>query len=74
MRQVLKANQVRLDAPLQLSLDPGAAPAATRRTPSAATTARARIVETHPDHALVELTCSCGQITYLRCDYEPTQT
>jgi hypothetical protein len=75
MRQVLKANQVQYDAPLQLSLDPSATPAAaTRRPPAPSTPARARVVESHPEYALVEVTCSCGKTTYIRCDYAPTKT
>jgi hypothetical protein len=77
MRQVLKASQVQFDTPLQLSLDRGAAPTATAQRPPSAPTpipARARVVESHPEYALVEVTCSCGQTTYIRCDYEPTKT
>jgi len=67
---VLKANEVRSAGPMQLSLDPGAAlPAGA--APVASAPARVRIAENHPEYALVEVTCSCGKITYIRCDYAP---
>lgn len=71
MRHVLKASEVQLAGPLQLSLDPGATPQADG-SPAAAP-ARIRIAENHPEYALVEVTCSCGKTSYVRCDYAPAQ-
>lgn len=28
-----------------------------------------RIVENHPEYAIIELTCGCGAKTSVRCDY-----
>ena len=70
MRHVLKANKVQLAEPVQLCLDVGATPK-TAAAPRAATPARIRIAENHPEYALVEVTCSCGQTTTVRCDYAP---
>ena len=77
MRQILKASEVQFEAPVQLGLVPGAtsAPAPPQPAPAAGPMqARARIAETNAEYALIELTCACGQTTYLRCDYEPAQT
>jgi hypothetical protein len=35
---------------------------------------QARIVENHPKFADIEITCSCGTKTYVRCEYIDTQT
>jgi len=72
MRHVLKTSEVQFEGPLQLSLDPVAAPVPSGPQ-AAAPQARIRIAENHPEYALVEVTCSCGQTTYVRCDYEPAQ-
>jgi hypothetical protein len=36
---------------------------------SAAGEPTVRIVESHPEFAIIELTCSCGTRTHLRCEY-----
>lgn len=76
MRQVLKANEVQFEAPMQLDLDPGPKSSARGPQPACAAPsmpAQARIAESHAEYALVEVTCSCGQTTYVRCEYEPAQ-
>ncbi len=70
MGHLLKANKVQFADPLRLSLDPAASP----ETAGPALTsepAHIRIAETHPEYALVEVTCSCGKTTLVRCDYAP---
>lgn len=71
MRHVLKANEVKRAGPLQLSLDPGTTPQA-GGSPVPSAPARIRIAENHPEYALLEVTCSCGKTTLVRCDYAPT--
>jgi hypothetical protein len=68
MPHVLKANSVQLADPLQLSLSPEAAPKA-KPSCSASQPAQIRIAENHPEYAVLEVTCSCGQTTYVRCEY-----
>jgi len=70
MPNVLKANEVRSAGPMQLPLQPGPAQPA-GAAPVASGPACVRIAENHPEYALVEVTCSCGKITYIRCDYAP---
>ncbi|UCD50016.1 MAG: hypothetical protein JSW27_21105 [Phycisphaerales bacterium] len=70
MRYVLKASEVKLAGPLQLCLDPDPAPQAAASSVASAP-ATIRIAETHPEYALMEVTCSCGKITYVRCEYAP---
>jgi hypothetical protein len=68
MGHVLKANQVRIDEPLRLSISDAAAPG-----PGGPRQAhgqpRVRLAETNPDFAVIEIACSCGAVTYVRCDY-----
>jgi hypothetical protein len=72
MGQVLKANQVRFDEPLRLSIDSAAGPARDGSRPSHGQP-RVRVAETNPDFAVIEVTCSCGAVTYVRCDYVPAK-
>lgn len=58
---ILKKNQVRLSTAGRA--EGHAAPA----SPTAA--AEVRIVEQHPDYALVEVRCACGRCTYVQCRY-----
>lgn len=32
-----------------------------------------RILENHPDYAVIEVTCSCGNKTCLRCEYNAAE-
>jgi RNA:NAD 2'-phosphotransferase (TPT1/KptA family) len=68
MGHVLKANQVRLDEPVRLTIDAAAAPdqGVSRQCRGQP---RVRIVETNPDSAVIEVTCSCGKVAHVRCDY-----
>lgn len=72
MKHVLKASEVQSAGPLQLGLTADAAPQ-TGGSSGATAPARIRIAESHPDYALVEVTCSCGKTTYVRCEYAPAQ-
>jgi hypothetical protein len=67
LRHVLKSSEVRFEGVFQLGLKPSVSPSDKRCGGSAA--ARIRIAENHPDYAVVEVVCSCGKTTYVRCDY-----
>lgn len=71
-RHVLKADEVSLDGPLQLSLDP-AATAACAAPRASSTCAGARIAQSHPEYVVIEVTCGCGRTTQIRCDYAQTK-
>jgi len=67
-RRILKAAQVVLSDPLRLSIDsvpagPCAGPHATSGVPTV------RLVQNHPEYAIIEITCPCGRSTQVRCDY-----
>ena len=74
MGHILKADRVQLADALQLSLDPAASPVTAdpmRACQPSSEPAHIRIAENHPEYALVEVTCSCGKTTLVRCDYAP---
>jgi hypothetical protein len=57
---ILKKNQVRSAG--VCPLDAAATP-----PPAAAVKSDARLVEQHPDHAVLEVRCACGRITHVHC-------
>lgn len=67
-RHVLKNSEVQFAGSYQLDMNmsPASKPAASASTSKAA---NARIVKTNPEFALVEVTCSCGHTTLVRCEY-----
>jgi len=66
----VKANRVRVDKPLRLGIDaagtPGHAGSCASDVP-----ARVRITQSGSDFAVVEVTCSCGKVIQVRCEYAP---
>lgn len=70
---IIKGNKVKLEGQFHLDarqVQPG--PKKIQNAPSVP--AEARIVENHPEFAVIELTCSCGNKTFLRCNYIVSQT
>ena len=78
---ILKSSDVKFEGSFHLDVEP-----ADSATPQQKNLAHAppqvHIVENHPDFAVLEITCSCGTKSYLRCEYnnrpsashEPEQT
>ena len=67
-RHVLKADEVALEGPHQLSIDSAVTPGCTGPR-VAAGAPKAHLVESHADHAVIEVTCPCGRTTQVRCEY-----
>jgi hypothetical protein len=67
-RHVLKGNEVQLAGSLQLRMDPAATARPTAPQPDSRPV-RVRIAEAHPEFAVVEVACSCGKVTHVRCEY-----
>jgi len=66
-RHVLKAQEITLENPFDISLDPATCRCA--GSDSASSGPRIRIVQDHPDHAVIEFVCLCGRKTEIRCEY-----
>ena len=74
-RRVLKGQDTELEGQYRLDVPQGGAAKAVLQQPGAVKgPARACILENHPDHALIEVTCSCGTKMILKCDYAGAQT
>jgi hypothetical protein len=66
---ILKSSNVKIEGRFHLNVDPGAHPAPPlRKNPNLPP--QVRIVEKHPEFAVLELTCSCGNKSYIRCEYD----
>ena len=72
---ILKSSEVKLEG--QIRLDPRCLPAQARVYPREGgggdrlgpAQAGVRIVESHPEFAVIEVVCCCGARTYLKCQY-----
>ena len=70
-RRILKSDDVRFEGRLLLDVC-GTRPRVAKPAVSAAEPT-VRVVESHADFAVVEITCSCGTKVQLRCEYAPAQ-
>ncbi|MHC4395244.1 MAG: hypothetical protein ACYS1A_06275 [Planctomycetota bacterium] len=66
--RILKSNDVELQGRLQLDMaQTGTNPTQGGNSPAVAP--QVRIVEKHSEFAVIEITCSCGIKTHLKCEY-----
>ena len=69
--RILKVSDVKVEGQTQIGLlQPGSA---SPKGQPGACEPTARVVKNNPEFALVEITCSCGQTMYLRCEYAGAQ-
>jgi hypothetical protein len=65
---ILKSNDVKLEG--QFRLDAGQNPTGSpNKTNITSAPAQARIVENHPEFAVIEVICGCGAKTHIKCQY-----
>jgi len=66
--RILKGSEVKLEGRFHLDVvqDEPSLP----KQNNGASEPVARIVENHPQFAVIEISCSCGARTHLRCEYE----
>jgi hypothetical protein len=70
-RRILKSNDIELEGQFHLDISrPGATP---RNNNTALSEPKAHIIEKQAEFAVIEVTCSCGTKTYLRCEYAKDQ-
>lgn len=67
---ILRADSVKVEGRLALDLTQ-AHPQPPRAASAVSAQPQVRILENHPDFAVIEITCSCGAKTNLRCEYAP---
>jgi len=67
-KHILKGNNVKLEG--RFHLDAGeVAPGLAKEKNGASAAPQVSIVENQPEFAVMEVTCSCGTKTYIRCEY-----
>lgn len=70
--QILKADKVAFEGKFQLDLSKSESNVP-KENELAAGAPIARIIESNSECAVIEVTCSCGRITRLRCEYAPNE-
>ena len=65
---ILKGSNVKLEGPFHLNTE-DVAPGSAKGKDVASATPQVSIVENQPEFAVIEITCSCGTKTYIRCEY-----
>ncbi|MHC4158171.1 MAG: hypothetical protein ACYSSO_03740 [Planctomycetota bacterium] len=70
---ILKGDNVKLEGQFHLDVTRAKTRLPKDKT-SAAVTPQAQIVEQQPEFAVIEITCSCGTKTHIRCEYPVTET
>ena len=66
--RILKENDVQIEGQFTIDIvqpEPGRP----KQTGAALAEPKVRIVESQPEFAVIEITCSCGTGMYLRCEY-----
>jgi len=71
---ILKGDDVKLEGQFHLDVAQTQSPTGGPKEKNAAlVTPQVRIVEKHPESAVIEMTCCCGEKTYLKCEYAGVQ-
>lgn len=65
---ILKSDEVNFEGTVQLGM-PQAKIGQQGNGRSGSAAQQVHIVETHPEFAVIEVICSCGARTYIRCEY-----
>lgn len=66
--RILKSENIKLEGRFQLDIGQ-AESGLPKQTIPASSPPQVRMVENHPDYAVIEVTCSCGSKISVRCDY-----
>ena len=70
---IIKSSDVTVEGEFQLAIDlPTELPPQSTNQPAGKP--QVRIVENHPEYALIEFTCACGDKSVIKCQYYPTQS
>ena len=71
--RILKGDQVKLEGRFHLDVVQAETDRVKGKNVTSATP-QVSIVENHPEFAVIEITCSCGTKTCLRCEYDRGQS
>jgi hypothetical protein len=68
--RIIKGNDIKLEGTFCFDANqPLQSAAPTQRAASSSGAVQARIVESQPQYAIIEVTCSCGTKTHIRCEF-----
>jgi hypothetical protein len=67
--RILRSNNVKLSGAYQLDIAQGASRAKLARQPAGPLTPKVRIAENRKDFAIIEVSCGCGEIIRIKCNY-----
>lgn len=71
--RILKGSDVKVEGQFVLDLvQPETEPS--KQSATAVVEPKVRIIETKPDFSVIEVTCSCGTLLHLRCEYAGSKT
>lgn len=71
---ILKSNDVKLEGQFRLDIGQDVLNSANKKNATSSSSAQVCIVEKHPEFTVIEVTCSCGTKTHIRCEYTDTQS
>jgi hypothetical protein len=66
--RILKSENIKLEGRFHLDIAQ-AGSCLPKRTIAAASEPKVRMLENHPDYAIIEVTCSCGSKISVKCEY-----
>lgn len=71
--RILKGSEVKLEGQFVLDImQPVSDPS--KQSATAVVEPQVRIIETKPDFSVIEITCSCGTLLHLKCEYAGDKT
>lgn len=70
---ILKSSEVEVEGQFRLDVQQSAAQPG-QQANAGLKQPQVRIVENHPEYALIELTCACGCKSNIRCQYDNIQS
>jgi hypothetical protein len=66
--RILKSNDVKLEGRFHLEVT-NAGSSVPKQQVAASAEPQVRVLENHPQYAVIEVTCSCGRKMSLKCEY-----
>ncbi len=73
IKHILKSNDVKLQGRFRLDVGQNVLNSANGKN-ATLSPAQVRIVENHPEFAVMEVTCGCGAKTHIRCENTDAQS
>lgn len=72
--RILKNHTVKMEGLFRLKAGQTPQSSGRKKSGGASSPPQVRIVEKHPEFALLEVTCPCGEKTDIRCEYADAQS